>query len=62
MNTDNDEVDTRWDYEPHVEETDDVCPECGSNKMIRYMQLNGPDDYCWIYSCRNCGATQSTWI
>ena len=49
------------DYEPgEPEEINETCPDCKSNKMICYMQANGPDDYDWVYECRGCGTTQST--
>lgn len=50
-----------FDYDvAEPEEIDEICPECGSNKMIKYTQQTSPDDYDTIYECLSCGATQST--
>jgi DNA-directed RNA polymerase subunit M/transcription elongation factor TFIIS len=44
-------------YPSSPEELAEECPECKSNKMMRYMEANGLDDYRYVYECRNCGAT-----
>lgn len=59
-------TDNNLDYTDHKDpgEPEEVegetCPDCGSNKMIRYMQQTSLDDYDWIYECLSCGTTQST--
>ena len=39
-------------------EENEKCPECGSNKMIKYPRASSPDDYDWVYECKGCGVTQ----
>jgi len=53
--------DTDIDYEEiEPEDSGEICPECKSNKMIKYTQQNSPDDYDTIWECMACGTTQST--
>lgn len=52
-----DELDYR-DYEdPTIEEVWGPCPDCASEKMMRYARQSGPDDFTWVYECRGCGST-----
>jgi len=44
-------------YPTEKEDVDSICTECGSNKMTKYMEANGPDDYRYVYECLGCGAT-----
>ena len=49
------------DYEPvEIEEVDEKCPECGSNRMTRWPRATSPDDYTFAYECKECGTTWET--
>ena len=46
-------------YPRSFEELAEECPSCKSNKMVKYMEADGPDDYRYVYECKNCGCTQT---
>ena len=48
-------VSSTEDYEELIR--DEKCPDCGSNKTIKYMTQNGPEDYDWVLECKSCGNT-----
>ena len=56
LSNNNYEVDEDY-YSIEPEGIEGECPDCKSNKMTKYMEANGPDDYRYVYECLNCGAT-----
>jgi DNA-directed RNA polymerase subunit M/transcription elongation factor TFIIS len=42
-------------YEPQ-EEVDEICPECKSNRMVKYYRNEFNWNYTTVYECLGCGA------